>query len=65
MLNYKIYDRIIYNPTFSYTNFLTGVVLNIENQYLYIKFDNNDRIFKVSIFDVCLENTYKKIIIKI
>jgi hypothetical protein len=73
MSSYKIQDRIIYNPTNSSDkrNFLYGNIIDIDGIYLYIRFDNNEKIFKLLSTDICLdqsniiEEKNKKIIITI
>jgi hypothetical protein len=73
MSSYKIQDRIIYNPTNSSDkrNFLYGNIIDIDGIYLYIRFDNNEKIFKLLTTDICLdqsniiEEKNKKIIITI
>lgn len=73
MSSYKIQDRIIYNPTNSSDkkNFLYGNIIDIDGINLYIRFDNNEKIFKLLSTDICLdqsniiEEKNKKIIITI
>ena len=73
MSSYKIQDRIIYNPTNSSDkkNFLYGNIIDIDGINLYIRFDNNEKIFKLLSTDICLDHSNiveeknKKIIITI
>ena len=48
MVIYKVLDRVIYNPTNSTdkSNFQYGTVIDIDNIYLFIRFYNNEHIFK-------------------
>ena len=73
MVIYKVLDRVIYNPTNSTdkSNFQYGTVIDIDNIYLFIRFYNNEHIFKLLSTDVCLDhqhelcNSFKKIVITI
>jgi len=69
MFNYKIQDRIIYNPTFSNNSnhFLYGNIIEIDGYYVYIRFDINEKIFKLLITQISKINNIKqeKIIITI
>jgi hypothetical protein len=73
MVTYKVLDRVIYNPTNSSdkVNFQYGTIIEIDDIYLFIRFDNNEKIFKLLSTDVCLDhqhelcNSLKKIVITI
>ena len=73
MVTYKVLDRVIYNPTNSSdkVNFQYGTVIEIDDIYLLIRFDNNEKIFKLLSTDVCLDqqndlcDSFKKIVITI
>jgi len=70
---YKLLDRVIYNPTNSSDkrNYKYGTVIDIEGNHLYIRFDNNEKIFKLLSTEVCLDQqnelcqSLKKIVITI
>lgn len=73
MVIYKVLDRVIYNPTNSTdkSNFQYGTIIDIDNIYLFIRFDNNEKIFKLLSTNVCLDHkhdlceSFKKIVITI
>jgi len=73
MVTYKVLDRVIYNPTNSSdkVNFQYGTIIEIDDIYLFIRFDNNEKIFKLLSTNVCLDhqhelcNIFKKIVITI
>ena len=73
MVIYKVLDRVIYNPTNSTdkVNFQYGTIIEIDEIYLFIRFDNNEKIFKLLSTDICLDqphelcSSFKKIVITI